>query len=484
MRLVTGGISQETNTFAPYSTTLKDFLVIRAPAFFKHYQGKKDFIGGFINGSSKNCFELAPTIFAHGGAGGVITDTTFNALLKELLDSVRKARPYSGVVLALHGAAVSDSHDDVEGLILSEIRKIVGQNVPIVSTFDFHSNYTKLVVDNVDVLIGNDTNPHIDGYERGIEAIQIIKRLINGELRPKKAYRKLPMLAPRAPTIEHPMKQIMETVHNMENIDGIETITVAQGMEGDLEFAGMSIIVTTNDDQELADRCADELYDLAWSLRHGFLRKEVSIEKGIERVKAAKEGPIVLADTGDVAGGGGTCKGVIVLQAVLEAQLGNGVVAAIADPEAVQKAIEYGIGNMVTLKLGGKVDKYQGEPIIVNGLVKLISDGKFIRKGPMRPGSETDMGRTVVFRIGTIDTIITEKRTMPTDLQIYRSLGIEPTEKKFIVIKGHTHFLSSHGPIAKEVIHLATPGLISGDFASRVYYKLRRPIFPLDSEMM
>jgi microcystin degradation protein MlrC len=484
MRLVTGGISQETNTFSPYSTTLEDFRVIRAPAFFEHYQGKKDFIGGFIDGSSKNGFELAPTIFAHGGAGGVIADKAFNTLLNELLDGIKKARTYSGVVLALHGAGVSESYDDVEGLILSKIRKIVGKNVPIVSTFDFHSNYTKRVVDKVDVLIGNDTNPHIDGYERGVEAIQIVKRLIDGKLIPKKAYRQLPILAPRAPTIEQPMKQIMETIHNMENIDSVETITIAQGMKADLEFAGMSIIVTTNDDQELADRCADELYDLAWSHRHGFLRKEVPIDEGIERVKAAKEGPIVLADTGDIAGGGGTCKGVIVLQAMIEAQLENGVVAAIADPEAVQKAIESGIGNMVTLKLGGKVDKYQGEPIIVDGLVKLISDGKFIRKGPMRPGSEADMGRTVVFRIGSIDAIVTEKRSMPTDLQIYRSLGIEPTEKKFIVVKSHTHFLASHAPIAKEVIHLATPGLTSGDFTSRVYNKVRRPIFPLDSEMM
>jgi microcystin degradation protein MlrC len=116
--------------------------------------------------------------------------------------------------------------------------------------------------------------------------------------------------------------------------------------------------------------------------------------------------------------------------------------------------------------------------------VKLISDGKFIRKGPMRPGSKADMGRTVVLRIEGVDVIVTEKRAMPTDLKIYRSLGIEPTEKKFIVVKGHTHFLASHGPIAKEVIHLATPGVISGDFGSRVYNKVRRPIFPLDAEMM
>jgi len=427
-----------------------------------------------------------PTIFARGGASGTIKDEALDNALGELLDGIRDARPFEGVVLALHGAGVSESHDDIEGYILSEVRKLVGDDMPLVSTFDFHGNFSRLTIDNIDVPIGMDTNPHIDGYERGLEAIQIVKRLIDGSLKPTKAFRQPRMLPYRAITDRHPTKQIIEAAHEMEKMNGVETITVAQGFPySDVEFAGMSIIVTTNGDQGLADKCADELKELAWSLRRDFLVNDlVSVTEGIQKVKTDKEGPIILADTGDVSGGGGTCKGTVVLKAILEAGLENGVVAAISDQDAVEKAEEAGVGNEVTMNLGGKVDKLHGEPIQVKGLVKLISDGKFIRKGPMGTGSESEMGRTIVFRIGSVDVIITEKRVHPTDLQLYRSLGIEPTEKKFIVVKSMTHFHASHEPIAKEIVYLDTPGLSSARLAGFGFKKLRRPIFPLDFEML
>ena len=486
MRLVIGGISHETNTFSPFQTDINGFNVIRGEEALRRFRGTRENGSGFIDGCSKYGFVPVPTIFASGGASGLITSHAFDTLLGELLEGIRNTRPFDGVVLALHGAGVSENHDEIEGYILSQVRKLVGKGVPIVSTFDFHSNYTSLEVESADVLIGHDTNPHIDGYERGLEAIQVIKRLIDGSLKPTKAFRQPRMMPYRAITNHHPMKRIMDRAHEMEEIEGVETITVAQGFpNADVEFAGMSVIVTTNDNQELADRCADELSDLAWSLRRDFLVNDlVPVREGIKRVEQAKEGPIILADTGDVSGGGGTCRGVTVLRAVLEAGLENGVVAAIADPEAVEKAIEVGVGREVTLDLGGKVDRVHGEPIKVTGLVKLISDGRFVRKGPMGTGSEANMGKTVVLRIGSIDVIVTEKRHYPTDLQFYRSLGIEPTEKKFIVIKGMTHFRSSHEPISKEIIYLDTPGLTSLRLAGFGFKKLRRPIFPLDREML
>jgi len=465
---------------------LKDFRVVRGEEVLKRFYGTKTPVGGLIDGCAKQGFQPLPTILASGGAGGTITDEGFDTLLGELLNGIENATPIDGVVLALHGAGVSESHDDIEGHILSEVRKIVGTMMPIVSTFDFHANYTRLMVESADVLIGYDTNPHVDGYERGLEAIDITKKLIEGSLKPTKTFRQPGMLLARGDTNLHPMKRIMDAALEMEALEGVETITVAQGFpHSDVEFAGMSIIVTTNGDQGLADKCADELKELAWSLRRDFLVKDlVTVQEGIKRVKKAKEGLIILAEVGDGAGGGGTCKGVVVLKAVLEAGLENGVVAAIADAEAVRRTIEVGVGNVVTTEIGGKTDKVHGEPIRVTGLVKLISDGRFIRKGPMGTGSESNMGRTVVLRVGSVDIIVTEKRHYPTDLQFYRSLGIEPTEKKFIVIKGMTHFRASHEPIAKEIVYVDTPGLTSLRLAGFGFKRLRRPIFPLDVEML
>ena len=486
MRIVFGGIEQETNTFSPYPTEVEDFTVSRGEEILKSFKGSRDRVPGVIEGCLEHDYEPLPTIYARSSPSGTITKEALDTLLRDLLKGIKDAHPFDGVVLILHGAGVSESHDDIEAHIVSEVRNLVGDKIPLVATFDFHANYTKTMVDIVDVLIGFDTNPHVDMYERSLEAIRVIKRLIDGNLKPTKAFRQPPMMPLEGNTNYHPFKTIMDRVHEMETMDGVETITVAQGhCLSDIEFPGMSIIVTTNDDQELAEEYADELCDLSWSLRRDFLLKGyVSLKEGVKRAKLAEEGPIVLADTGDVVGGGGTSKGTIVLKALLEAGIENGVISAIHDQEAVAKAIEAGVGNEVTLNLGGKIDKIHGEAIKVTGRVKIVSDGKYIREGPMSPGGEENMGPTAVLQVSGIDIIITSERHYMTDLQGYRSLNIEPTDKKVIVIKGSTHFLASHGPIAKDVVFLDTPGLNTGRLASMPFKKLRRPIFPLDVEML
>ncbi|MFB0558649.1 MAG: M81 family metallopeptidase [Candidatus Bathyarchaeia archaeon] len=489
MRIVTGTISHETNVLSTIRTDLEEFrerLLLRGEEVFNHFRGTKTPAGGLIDGCSNHGFELIPTIFASATPSGKITEEALGTLLGEMLDGIREAVPFDGVALHLHGAGVSESHDDIEGHILSEVRKHVG-DMPVVSTFDLHANHTRLMVESADILIGYDTYPHVDGYERGLEAIDVMARLLDGSLRPTKAFRQTPMMpALQAQfTGRHPMSRLMEAVHEMEQNPCVETITVAAGFPwSDFEDVGLSIIVTTNDDQELADRCADELSDLAWGLRRDFLVKPTPVSEALKRVVSAEEGPIVLADIGDNPGGGAPCDGTVVLRAALEAGLDGGVLAVMADPEAVGKMSEAGVGNEVTMELGGKIDDLHGAPLKVTGQVKLISDGKFIRKGPMGTGSEADMGLTAVLRVGGIDVILTEKRLQPTDLQLYRSLGIEPTEKRFIVVKSSVHYRAVHEPIAKDVIELDTPGLTSPRLAGFGFKKIRRPIFPLDVEML
>jgi microcystin degradation protein MlrC len=489
MRIVTGTISHETNVLSKILTDLEKFRRRRlfyGEEVFDYFRGTRTPVGGLMDGCARHGFELIPTVFASATPSGKVTAEAFDTLLGQILEGIRGAGEIDGVALHLHGAGVSENHDDIEGHILSEVRKLVGDR-PIVSTLDLHANNTRLMVDSADVLIGYDTYPHVDGYERGLEAIDIIARILDGSLKPTKAFRQPPMMpALQAQfTGRYPMKGLMEAAFEMEGREGVETITVAAGFPwSDFKDVGLSIIVTTNDDQELADACADELSDLAWSMRRDFLVKPTPVREAVRRVTAAEEGPIVLADIGDNPGGGAPCDGTLVLKAILEAGLEGGVFAVMADPEAVGKMSDAGVGSEVTLELGGKTDELHGAPITVTGLVRLLSDGQYVRKGPMGTGSRADMGLTAVLRIGGVDVIVTEKRLQPTDLQLYRSLGIEPTEKRFIAVKSSVHYRAAHMPIAKEVIELDTPGLTSPRLAGFGFKNLRRPIFPLDMEML
>ncbi len=489
MRIVTGTISHETNVLSNIATDLEQFRkrrLLYGEEVFDYHRGTKTPVGGLMDGCEKHGFELVPTVFASATPSGTITAEAFDTLLGQILDGIEGAGEFDGVAMHLHGAGVAESHDDIEGHILAEVRKAIGDR-PLVSTFDLHANHTRLMVESVDVLIGYDTYPHVDGYERGVEAIDVIARLLDGSLVPTKAFRQPPMMpALQAQfTGKYPMSRLIEEAHRMEGMEAVETVTVAAGFPwSDFEDVGLSFIVTTNDDQELADRLADELQDLAWGMRRDFLVKPVPVRDALRRVKNAEGGPYILADIGDNPGGGAPEDGTVVLRAILEEELEGGVLAVMWDPEAVEKASASGIGSQVTVELGGKTDDLHGKPLEVTGTVKTLTDGKWIVKGPMGTGSESDMGETAVLLVGGNEVIVTSKRLQPMDLELYRSLGIEPTERRFIVVKSSVHYRAAHEPIAEEVIELDTPGLTSPRLAGFGFKKLRRPIFPLDVEML
>ncbi len=141
----------------------------------------------------------------------------------------------------------------------------------------------------------------------------------------------------------------------------------------DIHDAGISFIVTTNNNQALADKLAKELHDMAWNMRRDFLVSPTPLKQALRHTAQATSGPIIMADIGDNPGGGTPEDGTVVLKAILEESLTGGVVALIWDPEAVKKSVKAGLGNnRVKVMLGGHTDNLHGDPLSVEGKVKLI----------------------------------------------------------------------------------------------------------------
>ena len=177
-----------------------------------------------------------------------------------------------------------------------------------------------------------------------------------------------------------------------------------------------------------------------------------------------------------------SCYGVS--QTILEEGLSRGVLALIWDPLVAKKAIETGLGKIVQVELGGHTDEMHGEPLKVSGKVKYITNGTFISNGPMGSGVQMDMGPSTILDIGGNDVIVSSKRLQPLDLTLYKTLGIKLEEKRYIVVKSSVHFRAAHEPIAAEIIELDTPGLTSPRLSGFGFKNIRRPIFPLDVEML
>src|SRR5262249_50854095 len=131
--------------------------------------------------------------------------------------------------------------------------------------------------------------------------------------------------------------------------------------------------------------------------------------------------------------------------------------------DAVDEAIRAGVRQRVRLRVGGKSDGDHGAPVEIEGCVRLIADGRFRNRGPMRDGLVDDQGRTVVLDAGPLILVLTERKMPMWNLEQLRSLGIEPSRLGIIVVKGAVAHQAAYGPIAAAMIEVATRGCCAGD---------------------
>jgi microcystin degradation protein MlrC len=390
------------------------------------------------------------------------------------------------VLLALHGAMVSDVAEDGDGWVLDRVREAVGPNVPIVATLDLHANISQRMLDAADVLIGYDTYPHVDQRQRAREACDLIVKLVRKEIRPTPVLVKPPMMptSQNMTTDRDPMAALIAHAHELEANPRVLNVTVAGGFPpANTSDTGLSVIVTTNNDPELAENLARELATDAWERRGGFLGGVSSWEDAAESIRADEHGPLVLVDIGDNPWTGGPGDSVELLRFVRREGFRNVAFAAVTDPAAVQACIRAGVGNEVELSLGGHIDRLHGPPEDVRGYVRLISDGRYRNLGPMHAGVQVNLGPTAVVVVDGVEVLVTTYAETPIDLNAFRSHGIEPLGRRVIALKGKGHFRAAFEPIASQIVLVEGPGITGADLSRLEFTRVPRPIWPLDNDV-
>jgi microcystin degradation protein MlrC len=496
MRIVSGGIAQETNTFQRVLTTLDDFY---RPGFGTVARGQEildlagtgTVYGGVLSETEALGIDLIPTLYAEVMPGGRVTRDAFDTLRDEMLDGIRAALPVDGVLLVLHGAMALEDEDDAEGPLIGAVREIVGSDVPIVSTLDLHTNLSDAMVEGTDALVGYKAYPHTDMPETGAHALRVLAATVRDEVRPAMAHTRLPLIAPNqtmVTTWQSPLKKVIDRAHALEQQPGVLAATVLGGFAfADVPFGGAATIVVTDNEPARARAYADELAELCWELRADFEVRPTPVADAIAEAMAAPPGSVyVLADIADSGASGTASDGTVVLQELLDAGARSAAVAQIMDPAAVAACIEAGVGREVTLDIGGKHDDLHGPPVRVSGRVRMIHEGSFVLAGPMEAGTLAGRGRTVILEIGGRDGIevqLTEFRGHPSDLNHFLAFGIDPTQRRMLVLKSAAHFRAAFEPIATKVIEVDAPGISSPKLSGFAYQRLRRPIYPLETDV-
>ena len=488
MRLFLAMMSHETNTFSNLPTDRAQF-----EARNLHYGGEileafRDTgtcVGGMIDAAARRGATLIPSVAAAASPAGLVTKDIYGHVKERMLRDLKAAGKVDGVLLDLHGAMVPEGLDDGEGDLIEAVRAAVGPAVPIAVTLDFHGNLSESMVRGADLLNGYKTYPHVDMAERGVEATEQLIGIIGKRLKPTAALRKPPLLPPlgNQGTARGPMRRLYDLAAEMEKDPKVISISIFAGFpHADIPDAGFGVYVVTDDDQALADRLADRLADTAWAHRHEFIHAALPVREAVAKALASPGKPIVLADMADNTGGGAAGDGTEILRELVRVGARSAVVACLWDPKAVLLCVKAGVGASVTLDVGGKVDDRHGAPLRVTGVVRTLSDGRFVHKGPMARGLPGRLGTTAVLDVNDVKVILISYRWQTLDPEMIRFVGIDPLDHKILVVKSTIHYRAAFEPIASEIIEVDAPGLSSSNLSRFDFKRIRRPIFPLDPD--
>jgi len=477
------GLVHETNTFAPGKTELchfRDEWIVGNDHFRRRYENTSTFMGGVLAAAAKLNVEVAVGLYAAATPSGMVTKDCMDSLFEHLLDSIPD--PIDGLMIMLHGAIVSENFDDVEGQLLRRIREKIGPKLPIAITLDLHANISPQMVQLADILVGQDTYPHVDSYDRAIEAIHLLYRCMNSEIRPTRSYRHARILVtPQAMvTDEGFMKEIMDMAFEIEKDAKVLNVTVAGGFPfSDVADAGMSFVITTDNDNSLAERYTEQLCQLVWERRYEFevtgFTAEESVTLGIQSSAAS----VILIESSDNVGGGAPGDATFLLKHLVGAPAKSLIV--IHDREAVAEACTLGVGALYQGLIGGKTDTFHGDPVWLSGNIRVLFDGKYRHAGPYMTGHLADMGHTAVIETDSVTVVLTGKRVGPWDIAHITSVGLNPHDFKLIVVKSAVAWQTAFGPFAKAAIQVDTPGCCGFNVRGLPYQHIRRPMYPLDN---
>ncbi|HEV7369037.1 M81 family metallopeptidase [Arenibaculum sp.] len=486
MRVVIALLKHETNTFSPVPTPLSRFGN-GGPAFgaaaYEAYRGTATPMGAFIDMAHRAGAEIVTPVAAEAWPSGPVEDDAYRRLTEPILEAV--AGGCDAVLLDLHGAMVTETHQDGEGELLAALRRIA-PDVPVGVALDLHANVTDAMVRNSTAIAGFKTYPHVDMFETGERVGGIIFSMLEGQRAPVMTWGNRPMLphVMRQGTDDAPMRDLVAEARRLER-GGLLAASVFGGFpHADIRDAGLSVVTVSDGDEALARDGCEGLLDQAWARRAEFVYHPEPAAKAVARAKRLADGPVLMLDHSDNCGSGGTQDVTLVLGEMLRQGLRNAVAFAIHDPAAVATMIDAGVGSRVTIDLGGKLAMpklgLEPKPLRVSGTVRVVSDGEYTIRGPMYTGVRVGMGRTVVLDTGGIEIVVIERHHEPWDVGCLLSLGIDPTMCQYVMLKSRVHWRAGFWPIARHVVECAGEGVTTSDYGALDFKKLRRPIFPLD----
>lgn len=476
LRIAVATFSHETCTFCPQPTGIAEWEFYGPPMRGGDVLKIGGYIRGFVDAAREyDGIELigiySPRDAKGGSSGSWITKEAYDKYTHGMAEDLKNAGHLDGLFLALHGAMAVTGVPKPEAEIVRRLRKAVGQ-IPIFITLDLHANEDRELSDAANAVFIIKRYPHYDTALQGERAARIMIRTIRGTYKPTMATRKPGIITPSVfqGTDMSPSMDIMERARKWEERTRDAFVSVAYGFAyADVPDVGATVMVVTNDNQQLADQIADDMSSYIWRIREQFAGKKLpKTKEGVAKaIAAAREGkrPVVIADHSDRTG-----NSTHILEELIRQGGRSFCITTLTDERAINEiAAKAKVGDTVTVNVGGYADPYSGNPVKITGKVDYL--GRFER-----------FDKVVVLRFGDNNRVIlTPLLHEATDTNIFPPLGIKLADLDIIVLKSRVHFRRGYyeNGLAGTILEVDAPGLGPADLSTIPYKNIPKDLYPL-----
>ena len=479
-RILVAECMQEISSFNPLQSGYENFHIERGEQM-RAQEGLNTALGGAFAVFRELGMQPVLAIGARAGSAGLLSAAGWKKLADEVLAHVaeKAAGGVDGVYFSLHGAMGADGELDPEGYLLTETRRIVGKDVPIVISLDLHGILTDRMLRQINGVAIYHTYPHVDFASTGERAARILHRLVTKKIHPTIARVVIPALVRGDELITKSgcYGELIREARRME-LDG--TAMSAGIMIGnpftDVPELCCQVVVATDGDGELAKAEALMLAREFWPRRHRMQGKLMSLERAIGQASSIS-GPVIFTDAADATSSGATGDSNLILRGLRDSTYPKRVLAQIVDAPAAAAAHKAGVGATITVTLGGAIDSRRFAPMEVSAKVRLLSDGQ-ARLETMKTG--LDAGPTAVLQFGNFTVVVFSKTLSLFDRAMYYANGLDPTDFDLIVVKSPHTENHMYDAWVENNFNIDVPGATSANVKSLGHTICARPMYPLD----
>ena len=477
----------ETNTFQPQKTTYEDFAaagdrqpLVRGPKVLECFAGSNTSIAGALDALRPTGATLLPLLWTSTTPAGHVTEDAYERIAAMLLEDLKAALPLDAVYLNLHGAMVAEHLEDPEGELLARVRAIVGPQCLVVASLDLHSNTTPRMFELSDAMVSYCTYPHVDMADTGLKTGRLLAEMLARGRRPAKAYRQLPYLIPlswQCSTLE-PSRSIYGEAAKM--IDGIVASTnFTPGFPAaDIHDCGPAVFAY-GWDEAATERVADALYRMVLDAERDYAGRLWTPDEAVHealRLSQASARPVLLADTQDNPGAGGSADTIGLLEAMVRLRARRAVLGVLHDPAAAMAAHAAGEGTTLTIGIGAKSGAWGERPFEQPWKVERLADGRMTCRGPMMKGWPLAIGPMALLSSGEVKVVVSSRKVQAMDQEPFRHVGIEPRAERLVALKSSVHFRADFEAMAEAVLVVESPGAMVADPAKLPFARLREGV--------